>query len=167
MRARLLGAVLLAALCTGCRNDADPSPPGRDTLTVPTGTLSASGRLVYVPVYSHIYYRNAQRQMNLTATLSIRNVDMERPVEIHRVDYYDSEGLLVRKYVDEPVTIGPLSSRAYVVEEDDTHGGVGANFIVEWDGETSRPVIQAVMITTASTQGISFVTDGIPIEPAP
>jgi len=42
----------------------------------------------------------------------------------------------------------------------------GANFIVRWESpnKVSIPVIQAVMIGTASTQGISFVCDGVVLE---
>jgi hypothetical protein len=41
-------------------------------------------------------------------------------------------------------------------------GGVGANFIVEWiaEKEVSEPVVEAVMISAASNQGISFVSPG-------
>lgn len=162
----VLGVTLILS---GCRNGTDvsqdsPPVPALDTAAAESAATEL-GQLVYVPVYSHIYYRNAQRQMNLTATLSIRNADLRHSIHIRRVDYYDSEGAIVRSYIDSPVTIAALASRAFVVEENDTRGGVGANFIVEWESPdpVQVPIIQAVMITTASTQGISFVTEGYPI----
>lgn len=159
--------VLIACGETDVRPNGSASVDTTATASRPYG--SEPSRLVYVPVYSHIYHRSARRQMNLTATLSIRNADLHRSFTVRRVDYYDSEGALVRRYVESPITVGPLSSRAFVVEEEDTRGGVGANFIIEWLSEepVATPVIQAVMITTASTQGISFVTDGYPIPSAP
>lgn len=56
----------------------------------------------------------------------------------------------------------PLSSISYVVEEEDLRGGVGANFLVLWESEhpVSKPVIEAVMISTSQQQGISFVSEG-------
>jgi hypothetical protein len=54
-----------------------------------------------------------------------------------------------------------MASTDFVVTEDDT-GGAGANFIVEWSAgaEVTAPVVEAVMISTASQQGISFVSQG-------
>ena len=48
-----------------------------------------------------------------------------------------------------------MASTEYVVEENDTAGGAGANFIVEWSAsaEVTSPVVEAVMIGTVSQQG--------------
>ena len=55
-----------------------------------------------------------------------------------------------------------MASTDFVVEEYDTSGGAGANFIVDWTAsmEVTAPVVEAVMISTASQQGISFVSAG-------
>ena len=100
--------------------------------------------------------------INLTATLSIRNTDDRNPVRVTAVSYYGTHGTLVRQYLSEPLRLGPMASVDYVVAEDDTTGGAGANFIVEWDAsvEVTQPVVEAVMISTASQQGISFVSTG-------
>lgn len=62
--------------------------------------------------------------------------------------------------------LNPLQSVEFVVENDEKHGGAGANFIIEWgSGPVAlRPVFQAVMIGTASQQGLSFTTEGVEIE---
>lgn len=39
------------------------------------GTV-VTGQTIYVPIYSHIYFQNQSRTLNLTATLSIRNSDL-------------------------------------------------------------------------------------------
>jgi hypothetical protein len=94
--------------------------------------------------------------------LSIRNTDSDHPIVVTSVRYYDSDGKLLRRYVEQPVQLAPLASKDYVVEEGDLSGGSGANFIVEWNAETpvALPVIEAVMISTVSTQGISFLSMG-------
>lgn len=48
------------------------------------------------------------------------------------------------------------------MREDDSRGGAGANFLVDWGAEQpiSEPVVEAVMIGTASQQGISFISPG-------
>jgi hypothetical protein len=120
------------------------------------------GQTIYVPIYSHIYIRDKSRVINLAATLSIRNTDAQNPIRITSARYYDTNGALVREYVNEPLRLAPMASTDFVVAEDDTSGGVGANFIVEWGAsiEVTAPVVEAVMISTASQQGISFVSMG-------
>ncbi|MBL7897614.1 MAG: DUF3124 domain-containing protein [Crocinitomicaceae bacterium] len=121
---------------------------------------------VYVPVYSDIYHLNGERRFLLTITLSVRNVRMDESVYISHVDYYDSQGEMIRKYLEKPIELKPLQSAEFVVEHDESEGGAGANFIVGWssDSKINPPVIQAVMIGTSSQQGISFVTNGVPLE---
>lgn len=96
--------------------------------------------------------------MNLTTTLSIRNTSPDAPLTLSTIDYYDSNGEHVSAYLDTTRTLGPLASTYVVVEQDDVRGGVGANFIVRWHAEVPvpAPVVETVMITTESTQGISF-----------
>lgn len=117
---------------------------------------------VYVPVYSHVYVRDGS-PFRLTATLSIRNTDPARPLVVDRVAYYDSAGHLVREYVDAPITVAPHATIEYLIKEQDVSGGSGANFVVDWATENplARPVIEAVMIGTASNQGISFICPGV------
>lgn len=121
-----------------------------------------AGETLYVPVYSHIYYEDQQKVINLAVTLSLRNTDFINPIIITSVQYYDSNGKLVKQYVDQPIQLSAMASTDFVVRRTDTSGGVGANFIVEWvaEKEVSEPVIEAVMIGAESTQGISFVSSG-------
>jgi hypothetical protein len=120
------------------------------------------GQTIYVPIYSHIYIRDKNRVINLAATLSIRNTDAQNPILIISARYYDTNGALVKEYVNQPLRLAPMASTDFVVTEDDTSGGAGANFIVEWSAgvEVTAPVVEAVMISTASQQGISFVSQG-------
>ena len=59
-----------------------------------------------------------------------------------------------------------MASTNFVVPENDQTGGSGANFIVEWIAETEvfEPIIEAVMVSTASQQGLSFISVGRVIE---
>lgn len=124
------------------------------------------GQSVYVPVYSHIYTGDQERPFNLTATLSIRNTDPANTITVTEVNYHGSDGKLLKRYIDKPVTLGSLSSTRYVVKESDTAGGSGASFIVKWESEkqVNVPVIESVMISARSQQGISFVSPGRVIE---
>ena len=122
----------------------------------------SKGQLVYVPAYSHIYSGNRERPFLLTVTLSIRNIDPSHQITITLVDYYETQGKVLKKYIDTPITLNSLESMRYVIPERDKSGGSGANFIVEWhsDKPVNHPIIESVMIGTQSSQGISFTSRG-------
>jgi hypothetical protein len=154
----------------GCRSDsARAKPPGGVTRVegtpIPADALPeevAAGQTVYVPVYSNIYSRDERRTFELTVTLSVRNTDLQNPIILTSVRYYDTHGALIREYLETPLRLAALASTDFVVGEKDTVGGSGANFIVDWiAGSTvSEPVIEAVMIGAMSQQGISFRSPG-------
>lgn len=130
-------------------------------------TLStAKGQKVYVPVYSHVYHGTKNRPYNLSALLSIRNVDIRHAITVKYVHYYNDEGTVVETFFEKGVLIPPMATKEVHIPERDMKGGSGANFTVRWEASTdvAVPIIQAVMIGTASTQGISFVCDGVVIE---
>jgi hypothetical protein len=122
----------------------------------------SQGQTVYVPAYSHIYVGNRERPFLLTITLSIRNIDAKHPVTITAADYYDTKGKRIRKYLAQPISLGPWESIRYIVPQKDKSGGSGANFVVEWKAEKPvNPVlVEAVMIGAESQQGISFTSRG-------
>jgi hypothetical protein len=121
---------------------------------------------VYVPIYSHIYSRDGKTIQGLTATLSIRSMNFADSLFISKVEYYGSNGKLIKKYIDSTLLIKPMNSVEFIVEEEEDEGGAGANFIVEWYAKKQviAPLIQAVMISTFDRSGLSFVVNGVPIE---
>jgi hypothetical protein len=56
-----------------------------------------------------------------------------------------------------------------VIPESDAAGGSGASCVVRWQAErpAAAPVVEAVMIGTRSSQGISFVSQGRVLEETP
>jgi len=177
---RLKGVLALIALlvigngCTRSRQaviEVTPSPATvlatqSETITAIEPSAALSGQTIYVPAYSHIYYHDRQSLIHLTITLSVRNADPTHAIWVNSVQYYDANGGLVRNDLEAPQQLAPLASLEFVVEEDDTSGGSGASFLVNWSSteQTVAPVVEAVMISAASTQGISFVTVGRVIE---
>lgn len=164
-------ALLLILSLSSCI-DVDPNlnEKGEDVIEA-QATHSDPGRLVYrdtvyVPIYSDIYSESKEFRLNLTATLSIRNTSFTDSLFIQDIDYYNTDGDLVRKYLQGTLSLKPMQSIEYVIEEKDTQGGTGANFIINWGARSSamRPVIQGVMISTNGQQGISFVTEGISLK---
>ena len=126
----------------------------------------STGQTIYAPAYSHIYHGNKETPLLLSVTLSIRNVDPEQSLTITAIDYYETQGRLLKRYLDAPIVIGPLGSERYIVAQKDTSGGSGANFIVKWEAEkpSNPPIIETVMIGTQSQLGISFTSRGQAIQ---
>ena len=126
----------------------------------------SKGQVIYVPVYSHIYYGDRLAKFKLAVTLSVRNTSLTRAITILKADYYDSKGQHLKAFLDKPLKIGPLGAQRFLVKESDLSGGSGASFIVDWEAEetVTMPVAQGIMIGTESNQGISFLTDGRVIE---
>jgi len=122
----------------------------------------SKGQTVYVPVYSNVFTGPRKLPLQLAATLSIRNTDMAASFRVTAIDYYDTNGKLVRRHLERPVIVGPLATLYVHIEEKDTLGGFGANFIVRWQATSviNVPIIECVMIGATSGQGISFVSPG-------
>ena len=160
-------ALVVAAFLTGCgANQTGQVAEAPASLPSEHGPSyhdahAAMGQTVYVPVYSHVYQDRQRRPFNLVGTLSIRNTDLTHPIQVTSVRYYDSRGRLLRNFVDAPVTVAPVASVDYVVDEHDEHGS-GTSFIVEWIAtrEVQEPVVEAVMISTILSQGLSFTSPG-------
>ena len=98
----------------------------------------------------------------LTVTISIRNTDPKHQIVITLTDYYETQGNLLKKYIDKPVILKPLESLRYVIPQKDTAGGSGANFIVQWKSDrfVNPPIVESIMIGTQNQQGVSFVSRG-------
>ncbi len=124
--------------------------------------IQSMGQSVYVPVYSHIYHGDREKEFNLTATLSIRNTNVDKDIMLHSIDYFDSKGKLLKKYIEAPIVLKKFSAIRYIIKATDKSGGSGAKFIVRWKSKelSNAPLIEAIMISTQSGQGISFVSRG-------
>jgi hypothetical protein len=144
----LLGAVLLVA-----------QPAASEIKRVKSQT-------VYVPAYAHIYHGNKAASFQLAVTLSIRNTDPAHPITVMAIDYFDTDGRILKKYLQGDATLPPLGSTRHVIKESDKGGGSGANLIVKWraDAKVTAPIIETIMIGTTSQQGVSFTSRGEVIE---
>jgi hypothetical protein len=137
-------------------------------LTYFTNNLAAfeyklsSAQTLYVPVYANIFTGPKQISFNLTAILSMRNTDLSNAIKILSADYYDTQGKLIKRYYSKEVVLKPLESAFIYLPEDDTSGGIGANFIIKWSSpkEVNTPIVECLMIGLKSGQGVSFISPG-------
>lgn len=124
-------------------------------------TNPVEGQVVYVPAYSHVYHGDGDPYL-LTVTLSVRNTSTTNEIVVKSVRYYDTKGREVKSFLEKPVRLPALGTTEVVINRDDSSGGSGANFLVQWYADTpvTEPIIEAVMIDTKLQQGISFVRRG-------
>ena len=124
---------------------------------------------VYVAAYSTVRLGGGKGKLDLATTLTIHNTSEERPLILLRVDYFGTAGNLLHRYLASPIAVRPLGSVETFVPAEDTRGGTGANFVVEWaaEGQITEPLIEAVMVGTLGAQGFSFTSRGktMTIEP--
>jgi hypothetical protein len=122
----------------------------------------STGGTVYVSIYSRIFSGPKAVPVSLTALLSMRNTDSKSPITVLSVEYFDSEGRLIRSLFKKPIQVNPLGSIHKYFDEKDTTGGPGANFIVKWRSQSpvNKPIIESIMSDTSGTLGISFRCPG-------
>lgn len=122
----------------------------------------SAGETVYVSVYSNVYSGPKKAPFQLAAMLSIRNTDPKYPITVLKVDYYDNDGRMIDRYVQEPFELGPFASKDFYIKEYDDRGGPGAKFIVKWrsTNKVNQPIIEAIMLGLKSGQGLSFTCPG-------
>lgn len=125
-------------------------------------------KVVYVPIYSSLYVSDAVRPISLAATLSLRNIAHDHTVIIDAVEYYDSDGKLLERYLPAPAQLGPLMTAEFFISRFDRAGGSGANFLVRWSATAPGPdlLVEAVQQGRDGNAGVSFVTEGRVVEAA-
>lgn len=121
--------------------------------------LLSKGQTVYVPVYSNIFTAPKGVPIHLANTLTIRNTDIHNPILVSTADYYDTKGVLLKRFYQKTVTLAPLETTYIYLSERDQEGGIGANFIIRWHAakEVNVPIIECLM---AGTEGRAFVSPG-------
>ena len=135
------------------------------------GTEPQVEQLVYLPIYSHIYYGdpgpNGQpRQRLLSAHVSIRNTDMRNSIKLLYARYYDTDGKLLKDFLSGPRTIPPLGTAELFVPRSDASGGSGANFLIAWksDVPANPPLAEAVHTEFEVGRNLIFTTQGQPVK---
>ncbi|MEM7023407.1 MAG: DUF3124 domain-containing protein [Pseudomonadota bacterium] len=158
----LAGLVLALAACEES-SEPDWVAPGNyaNQFTVREQPIAAKqGQKLYVPIYSNILAGEGARPTEMAATLAIRNTDIDHDIFITSVKYYNTTGDLIETYLDGLYGLAPMASAFILINVSDTRGGIGANFIVDWQTEepVSDPVVEAIMVGASGTKGFSFTS---------
>ena len=176
-RRHTLAALLCAAFIVSCGSQRDDGPAESTALTEtpaePPAEAAPSGefksRTVYVPAYSHLPQHTKPTRRLLSILLSVRNVDSAASVTLTHVDYFDTSGHRVRRYLETPRSLRPLETVEFLVETDDDVGGSGANFLVYWEGPSdAHPLLtEAVMWGNLGQGYVSFTSRGVELDRRP
>ena len=131
------------------------------------GQVAASrtkGQLLYLPIYSHIWHgeiRNGEpSKTSVSVSVSIRNTDPGKPIQVTSAQYFDTNGRKLKEYVPAPRTIAPMGTHELFIPRNDDTGGSGANFVIAWrsDANVNAPVVEAIHVDLPSARTIAFTT---------
>ena len=102
-------AVTICLIFAGCQNNQEILPDAENleetnTNTEPQGISVGEvgfvcGEIIYVPIYSSIFHYKDLRTYELSATLSIHNVDMENSIRVVKVEYFNTDGELIKNFL--------------------------------------------------------------------
>ena len=120
----------------------------------------------YLSIYPQIYSFSKNKTHDLTTLVSLRNISETDTIYMSRADYFDTHGDKIETYISKTIYLKPLETIEIVIEENDSKGGTGSNFVFEWHKNKSGidPHFEAVMSSTMAQQGLSFTTQGIRIK---
>jgi hypothetical protein len=92
----------------------------------------------------------------------LHNTDPKQVIVVYAVDHYDSSGKLLKKFLFEPITIKPWSSKEINILPPKELEEFGANLIVRWkaDQPANPPLVEVMMVGQVMNRGVSLLTQG-------
>jgi hypothetical protein len=128
------------------------------------------GQSLYLPIYSHIWHgemdkRGQPARTLVSVSVSIRNTDPVKSIQVISAQYYDTDGRMLKEYVPSPRTIGPLGTVELFVPRSDDSGGSGANFLISWKAEkpASPPVVEGLHANLPVGRSLAFTSSARPL----
>ena len=158
--------LLLTLMIQSCKEDVEMSsinPVNWENRTIEYELSdSLTHGVTYLSVYSQVYSQTEHITHDLTATVSMRNMNNADTIYINKAEYFNTKGNPIRTYFDENIFIAPMETVEIIIDQKDQEGGTGANFIFNWTikPNSNEPYFEAIMISTSGQQGISFTTQG-------
>jgi len=94
-------------------------------------------------------------------TIFIHNTDQNNTINIVRIDFYNTDGKLVEKYLQQPRKLNANSAtRINVKELLKGEEGSGAHFIIQWQAENKvvEPLVQTWFVGAVGTRVYSYTS---------
>ncbi|WJJ96617.1 DUF3124 domain-containing protein [Algibacter luteus] len=162
--------IIALVLVLGCNETKEISSINPENWSKRTANISTKDSLEYgksyLSIYSQIYSMSEHKTHNLTAMVSLRNTSDTDTIYLLKAKYFDTHGVLVRTYFEKPIFLAPMETTEIIIDEIDTSGGTGSNFIFEWNIPKGcpEPLFEGIMNSTVGQQGLSFTTKAIRIK---
>ena len=121
------------------------------------------GQTLYVPCYTSLMSGSqaGSHAFEAKPTIFINNTDQNNPINIVRLDFYDTNGKLVEKYLQQPRKVNAnAATRINVKELLKGEEGSGAHFIIQWqaDQKVVEPLVQTWFVGAVGTRGYSYTS---------
>ena len=119
------------------------------------------GQTLYVPSYTSFIAAAGGHVFEAKPTIFIHNTDQNNPINIVRIDFYDTNGKLVEKYLQQPKKVNAnAATRINVKELLKGEEGSGAHFIIQWqaDHKVVEPLVQTWFVGAVGTRGYSYTS---------
>ena len=133
-------------------------------LSVVTGMAAGEVKLVkgqtlYLPIATS--FITDDFAFNVNATIVIHNTDPDHAINIVKIDFYNTSGQLVEKYLQQPLRLNPSAgTRIRVKHSVSGQEGSAAHFVIQWQAETKviEPLVGGLLLGSRGTRGYSFGT---------
>lgn len=120
------------------------------------------GQTLYVPSYTSFMGGGpGSHAFEAKPTIFIHNTDQNNPINIVRIDFYNTDGKLVEKYLQQPRKLNANSAtRINVKELLKGEEGSGAHFIIQWQAENKvvEPLVQTWFVGAVGNRGYSYTS---------
>jgi hypothetical protein len=117
------------------------------------------GQTLYVPCYTSLM--SGTHSFEVKPTIFIHNTDQINPINIVRIDFYNTSGKLVEKYLQQPQKLHANSATRINLKELLTgEEGSGAHFIIQWQApnKVTEPLVQPWFVGAVGTRGYSYTS---------
>lgn len=121
-----------------------------------------SGQLLYFPVYSNFPFQIDTIKFDMSAFIAIHNTDLNFPITLTKVLYFNQNGRLVNDYLNtELLKIAPLATKEFHIPYED-QSGTGANFLIEWTSDTlvNEPLIESITASLKPNSTFAVLSRG-------
>ena len=117
------------------------------------------GQTLYIP--SQTSFMAGTYSFNIRPTVFIHNTDPTNAISITGIDFYNSGGKLVEKYVTQPLKLNALAAtRVNVKQPLEGEDGMASHFVIQWQSEHKvvEPLINGWFTGVSGTRGFSFTS---------
>ena len=117
------------------------------------------GQTLYVPSQTSVM--SGTHSFDAKPTIFIHNADQNNSINIVRCDFYNTNGKLVEKYLQQPLKLNAnAATRINIKERIPGEEGSGAHFIIQWqaDNKVIEPLVEVWFIGAVGSRGHSFTS---------